>query len=119
MTVLVLFAASARTRIIPSHFLFNPHRCHLLLLLALGLILSRLALEASRRTASVGGGESVGLGGAVRKTYQAVLWLSCVYYYASLPLVLAIVLAVAGGIIYGFFAIGRIPIKIVAIVVPA
>jgi hypothetical protein len=37
-----------------------------------------------------------------------------VYYYISIPIVFGIVLLAGGGIIHGFFAIGRIPVKLLA-----
>jgi Zn-dependent protease with chaperone function len=42
-----------------------------------------------------------------------------VYYYISLPVVLFLVVAVAGSILYGFFMIGRIPIKLALFVLVA
>src|SRR6185295_19402618 len=52
-----------------------------------------------------------------KKTYAAVLWLSCAYYYVSLPIVAVVVVGAGGGILYALFAIGRIPVKLVLIVV--
>jgi asparagine N-glycosylation enzyme membrane subunit Stt3 len=45
-----------------------------------------------------------------------VLWASCLYYYVSIPIVLALVVVGGGGLIYAFFAIGHVPIKLVLIV---
>ena len=74
-------------------------------LLALGFVLSAIAMRAARKAG--------GVSGFVRRAYQAVLALSCVFYYASIPIVIALVLAVGGGLIYACFALGRIPIKLV------
>jgi Zn-dependent protease with chaperone function len=89
----------------------------LLLLLTLGTVLSRVTLTAARRPPTSRSGESTGLARGLRSTYRAVLFLSCVYYYVSIPIVFGVVLLAGGGIVYGFFAIGRIPIKLLAIVV--
>jgi Zn-dependent protease with chaperone function len=45
-----------------------------------------------------------------------VLWLSCVYYWLSIPVVALLVLAAAGGALYAIFALGHIPIKLVVII---
>ncbi len=86
-------------------------------LFLLGLGLSVATLRASRRVPTEATGRAVGIDALLRKTYRAVLWLCCVYYYVSLPLVVALVVVAGGGIIYGFMAAGRIPIKLVLIVV--
>ncbi|MCI0655882.1 MAG: M48 family metallopeptidase, partial [Acidobacteria bacterium] len=46
-----------------------------------------------------------------------VLWLCSAFYYGSMPLLLLSVLAVGGGLLYGLFATGFVPIKIAAIIV--
>jgi Zn-dependent protease with chaperone function len=46
-----------------------------------------------------------------------VLLCSCLYYYLSLPIVLGIVVVGGGTLIHAFFAIGHVPIKLVALVV--
>ncbi len=48
----------------------------------------------------------------LRKIYRLVLNITGLYYYISLPVVAVLVLFVSGAIIYGFLAIGRIPIQI-------
>lgn len=88
----------------------------LLALFGLGLILSRTALKAARQPPTVQTGESVGLTSGLRSAYLAVLGVSCIYYYTSIPIVLAIVVLGGGGLIYAFFAIGDVPIRLVAIV---
>ena len=55
-------------------------------------------------------------GTGLRRAYALVLWLSCVYYYASIPLLALLTLALGGGILYAMFAVGRIPIKLALIV---
>jgi len=52
---------------------------------------------------------------SLRKWYRILINLAGFYYYISIPAVIFLVLAVAGSITYGFFMMGRIPIKLVAI----
>ncbi len=85
-------------------------------LFGLGLLLSRAALKAARELPSVQTGESVGMTRGLRRAYQVVLAIGSLYYYTSIPIVLAIVVAAGGAIIYGFLAIGHVPIKLVALV---
>ena len=85
-------------------------------LLLAGAILSAIALRAARQAPSELSENANGLGSVVRRLYSGVLFLSCAFYYASIPLVIVMVIAAGGGLIYAFFAMGRVPIKIVAIV---
>ncbi len=89
----------------------------LVLLLGTGAILSQLTLRNASRLPSVQSGESVGIDAALRKLYRIVLWLCSAYYYVSIPLVLLAVVGLGGGILYAFFAAGRIPIRLLIIVV--
>jgi Zn-dependent protease with chaperone function len=54
---------------------------------------------------------------SLRKYYRQLINIAGMYYYISLPFVIVLVLAVAGGIVYGFLVIGSVPIKLVAILV--
>jgi Zn-dependent protease with chaperone function len=84
------------------------------LLLLFGAILSSATLRIARNLAP---DDRAGTkGAALRKVYRAVLHLSSVYYYVSLPLVLLVCVAIGGGLIYAFFAIGHIPVKLVVII---
>jgi Zn-dependent protease with chaperone function len=87
----------------------------LALLLGAGAILSSLTLAAISRVPREPGGHARGVDAALRRTYRVVLWLTCGYYYASLPVVALAVLVVGGGLIYLCFAVGQIPIKLVLI----
>ncbi len=89
----------------------------LLLLLLLGTLLSQAALRAAGRVPAQASGLAEGLDARLRGLYRAVLWLSCVYYWLSMPIVVLLVLALGGGILYGVFAIGHIPVKLVVLVV--
>lgn len=87
------------------------------LMLVAGVLLSRLAMRAAQQSPAVLAENSTGLGSRVRRIYSTVLTLSCVFYYVSIPLVLLTVLAAGAGVIYGFFALGRIPVKLLIVVV--
>jgi Zn-dependent protease with chaperone function len=86
----------------------------LLLLFLAGKIFSKLTLrfiERSDPNSGLSGAES-----ALRRYYRALINVAGTYYYVSIPFVIFLVLAVAGSIIYGFLALGEIPIKLVAII---
>ncbi len=85
-------------------------------LLAAGLVLSRLALRAARRVPSAPEGAVTGMDTRLRRIYRGILWLCCGYYYISIPIVILLVLAAGGGAIYAFFWFGQIPIKLVIII---
>jgi Zn-dependent protease with chaperone function len=87
------------------------------LLFVCGTLLSRAVLRAAESLPTEASGRAQGAPAFVRKAYSVVLWLSCAYYYVSMPILALIVLFAGGGIVYACFAIGRIPIKLVAIVV--
>ena len=89
----------------------------LAILLLVGWGLSRAALRAAERMPSQPTGEALGLDARLRRLYKGVLWLSCVYYWISIPLVILSVVAVAGGLLYAIFAFGHIPVKLVVIIV--
>jgi Zn-dependent protease with chaperone function len=88
----------------------------MIVLLVVGLILSSVALRASRRVPTEKTGHATGADAMLRKIYRGVLWLCCAYYYASIPILLLLVLGVGGGLIYMFFALGHIPVKLVALI---
>ncbi len=86
-------------------------------LLLLGVLLSRATLTASRSMpTSVSVADAAPLSAGLRRAYAVVLWMSCGFYYLSLPLVVILVLAVAAGLIGGIFMIGYIPVKLVALI---
>ncbi|MES1244524.1 MAG: M48 family metalloprotease [Acidobacteriota bacterium] len=89
----------------------------LLLLLLSGTLLSRATLRAAARMPSQGTGEAAGSDLALRRLYRGVLWASCLYYWISIPIVSLLVLVAGGGLIYGVFAMGYIPIKLIVGVV--
>ncbi len=89
----------------------------LVTLLVVGGLLSWATLRAARRVPPQPSGQAQGFDAFLRRVYRVVLWLSCAFYWISIPLVALTVLAAAGGVIYLLFAIGHIPIKLVLIVV--
>ena len=53
----------------------------------------------------------------LRKFYRQLINVAGLYYYISLPVVILLVIIVAASITYAFFMLGRIPIKLIAILV--
>lgn len=87
----------------------------LLFLFGFGFLLSKITLRqaaAADVTIAVGSGEQ-----RLRRIYRTVLNLAGVYYYISLPIVLVLVVGVCGAICYGFLLIGRVPIKLTALLI--
>ncbi len=82
-------------------------------LLIAGVILSAVAMRAARKPPQDIADNASGMSTIVRRIYQGVLFLSCAFYYLSIPIVITLVIAAGGGIIYAFFALGRIPVKLV------
>lgn len=81
-----------------------------------GLVLSRAAARSARELPADPTGHARGFEASLRRAYRGLLWLTCAFYYASIPLVLGLVLLLGGGLILAFFALGTIPVKLVAII---
>jgi Zn-dependent protease with chaperone function len=90
--------------------------CGLVALLLVGLILSWLTLSTVNRASPEATGEPSGAMRTMRRVYGVVLALTSIYFYISIPFVLLLVLGAGGGLIYLFFALGRIPVKLVAVI---
>ena len=88
----------------------------LILLLAAGWLLSLAALRAAGRPLVETNGRARGVDSLLRQVYRIVLWLCCALYYLSLPLLVAVVLAAGGGIVYALLTVGHIPLKLLALV---
>jgi len=89
------------------------------LLFALGLALSAAQIRMLNRqveasTASPARGER-----RLLLAYQAVILLTIVFFYASIPLCALLVLVAGGSVIYLFLVVGRIPIKLGAMILIA
>ncbi len=89
----------------------------LLLLLAGGGLLSWATLRAAGRVPPQPSGQAQGFDAFLRHVYRVVLWLSCAFYYVSIPLVAATMLAAGGGVIYLLFATRLVPVQLVLLVV--
>jgi tetratricopeptide (TPR) repeat protein/Zn-dependent protease with chaperone function len=89
----------------------------LVALFALGKLFSNLTLRSIEEADPNGATGSKEI--SLRGLYKRLINVAGVYYYVSLPVVIFLVLGVAGAIIYGFLMIGRIPIKLVLILIVA
>jgi Zn-dependent protease with chaperone function len=87
----------------------------MLALLAAGWILSRLTLRSAERVATSGeaGGDGTDQERGLRRFYRAVVTMSGIYFYLSVPILLVSIVAAGGGAIWMFLAAGYIPIKLV------
>jgi Zn-dependent protease with chaperone function len=88
----------------------------LLLIYGVGSFLSRAALQAIER---FGGRDSDDLRartGALRAWYKRTIAFAAVYYFVSIPVVIAVVLLLAGGLLLGLLMLGHIPIKLLVLV---
>lgn len=88
----------------------------LAMLLLAGVALSAVTLRGARQM--IGDPRAASSAGtvALRGVYRIVLWLTCAVYYLSLPLVILLVVGAAYGLWLAFAAIGRIPLKLAAMV---
>lgn len=85
------------------------------LLFGLGFLLSKLTLrqvQPAESVAAVTDGEHL-----IRKIYRLILNVAGVYYYVSLPIVILVVIGIVALILYFFLMIGRIPIKLMLLLV--
>lgn len=89
----------------------------MIVLLVAGFVLSRAMLRSVNRSAA-SSADAMGSDSErrVRKIYKAVLLLSGVYFYLSMPLMLLTIIGAGGGLIFGFVAMGVIPIKLVVVI---
>ena len=84
----------------------------LVIMLAAGFALSRITLRTLARSPSGATGHARGAEAWIRKAYRVVLWAASAYYYASIPLLIVVVLGATGGAIYGVIAAGWIAPKL-------
>jgi Zn-dependent protease with chaperone function len=89
----------------------------LLLIFLVGKQLSASALRAIERHAPDRGPALLEATRTLRKTYALAITVAAVYYYLSIPIVVAIVVAAVGGVLYGILLLGWIPIKLVILLV--
>jgi len=88
----------------------------LAVLLLLGMLLSRLTLSAVDRYQSasqtqIGSGER-----RLRSVYRAVIAITSLSFYVSIPLLIISVIIIAGAVIYAMLVLRYIPIKLLLIV---
>lgn len=89
----------------------------LFLLFVLGKLFSNFTLRSIEEADPNGASSPQEV--SLRGWYKRLINVAGVYYYISLPVVLFLVAAVAGSILYGFFMIGHIPIKLALFVLIA
>jgi Zn-dependent protease with chaperone function len=94
-------------------FTFGGWAAVLLALTLSGVTLSGATLRHAESWSS--SPEAAARSANLRRIYRAVLFVCCAAYYASLPLVLLVVVGGAGALIYAMIAAGQIPIKLVLI----
>jgi Zn-dependent protease with chaperone function len=87
----------------------------ILALFAIGTLLSRATLRHTDAEADARDGAAVGGTRTLKRLYRAVITVAGVVYWISLPFVVALVVAGLGAAVYGCLAIGRIPIKLLLI----
>jgi Zn-dependent protease with chaperone function len=88
----------------------------LVLIFVLGLAMSRHTMAAVDRFDGKDRDAFARTTRRFRSAYGALIALAAVYYYISVPIVIAAVIVLAGAIVYGFIMLGRIPIKLLLIV---
>ncbi len=84
----------------------------LLLLFIIGKIISNITMKSIEKD-ELGDRRNQSL----RSFYKSLINAGGIYYYISLPIIILLVIGLAGAIIYLFILAGRIPIKLVLILV--
>ena len=85
----------------------------LLALLVAGQVLSGVTLRSIER--ADGNGGSTARESDLRAVYRALIRVAATYYYLSMPFVIVLVIGGTAAVIYGFIAMGQVPIKLVAV----
>ena len=99
--------------LIYSLYLVGAWIVGLSVLFLVGKLMSRktlTSLEEANPNSPASGSELT-----LRKWYRQIINVAGLYYYISLPVVIFLVLIIAASITYGFIMLGRIPIKLVAV----
>jgi Zn-dependent protease with chaperone function len=84
-----------------------------------GKLLSAATLRAVERHAPEPGDGLVSATRKLRRIYAFAIGLAGVYYYISIPIVIFVVLALMGLVLYGILQAGYVPIKAVVIILVA
>jgi Zn-dependent protease with chaperone function len=85
-------------------------------LFLLGLLLSKVTLSAVRRAQSRAHTNPSRPELFVRSIYRGVIALTSGYFYISIPILIALVLAVGAGLLYAVFSLGSVPVRLVAFI---
>ena len=88
-----------------------------LILFVFGAALSSAALRASAEPPAERTGRATGMSEKLLRLYARVLWLCCAYFYVSIPILLVAVIGFGGSVLWAFVALGRIPVKLIILVV--
>jgi Zn-dependent protease with chaperone function len=94
-----------------------PWALGLALLFAAGFVLSGMALRASTELPREEGAAAGSFGRGLRRIYAVVIAMASAYYYISIPVVIALTLALLGGTVYFFLVLGRIPVQLILVAV--
>ncbi len=89
------------------------------ILFVVGGLLSQITLSTANSTRFARNRPTTGAERLIRIVYRGVINLAGLFYYLSLPVLAIITLAAGGAIFYGFFAIGRIPMRLALFVLIA
>ncbi len=84
----------------------------LLALFFVGTTLSRATLAAVARRVRPTDSPISARERSVRTVYRAVILLTSLYFYISMPIIIVLVVAVFGGVIYAFLEIGTMPVQL-------
>jgi Zn-dependent protease with chaperone function len=86
------------------------------LLFALGSLLSKATLRATKNVDPAAKGAAIGGTAWLKRLYGVLLAATSVFFYVSLPLIAVAVVGIGGAIVYGVLAMGYISLKLFAIV---
>ena len=90
----------------------------MMLILGIGIVLSRKTLRTVNATMAKGGvdGEGSAQERRLRRIYKSVLLLSGVYFYLSIPILLGGTIAAGIGATVVIWSMGYVPVKLIAII---
>lgn len=85
----------------------------IVLLYLIGIILSMITLRSIEQQIK---NNHLQESSSIRKVYKILINVAGFYYYISLPIIVILVLAIGGGLLFGMFSAGVIAIKLIIIV---
>jgi Zn-dependent protease with chaperone function len=91
----------------------------LAVLFGAGVLLSKLTLAAVQRPQPATEFQLGWTERLVRTLYRIVIAITSLYFYASIPILILIVIAVTGGIFYLFLVAGRVPVRLAVFILAA